>query len=75
MSIGLKLTQIGDEVVVVVPKEALEEMDLNAGDTVYLTKKLQGMESDPREQKILRQMEVAERVMRENRNLLRKLAQ
>ncbi len=75
MTTTVKLTQIGDSVGVIVPREILESWHLAEGDTVVLSKAEAGVALSPQEEKIQRQMRVAERVMRENRNLLRRLAQ
>ncbi len=75
MTAKLKITSIGNSVGVILPKEVLEKLRVGKGDTLFLTETPTGYELSPLDEKIQRQMEVAERVMRENRNLLHKLAQ
>lgn len=74
MHYALKLTQIGNSVGVILPKEALARMKLEKGDTVFLTESPEGyrlVEFDPDFDK---QMSLAEEVMKRRRNVLRELA-
>ena len=71
----LKLTGIGNSTGVILPKELLEKLRVSKGDSLTVTETPRGVELSAYDEKKLRQMEVAEKVMRENRNLLRKLAQ
>jgi len=71
----LKVTGIGDSLAIILPKELLEILQVEEGDIISVLPTSTGVELSPLDQKIQRQMEVAERVMRENRNLLHKLAQ
>ena len=57
------------------PKEILEKLRLSKGDTLHLNETSRGYELSPYDEKIAKQMEIAERIMRENRNMLNKLAQ
>ncbi len=75
MTAKLKITSIGNSAGVILPKEVLEKLRVGKGDTLFLTETPTGFEISPLDEKIHRQMEVAERVMRDNRNLLHKLAQ
>lgn len=75
MTAKLKITSIGNSAGVILPKEVLEKLRVEKGDTLFLTETPTGFELSPLDEKVQRQMEVAERVMRENRNLLHKLAQ
>jgi len=75
MTAKLKITSIGNSAGVILPKEVLEKLRVGKGDTLFLTETPTGFELSPLDEKIQRQMDVAERVMRENRNLLHKLAQ
>jgi putative addiction module antidote len=74
MHYTLKLTQIGNSVGVILPKEALARMKLEKGDTLFLTESPDGyriVEFDPDFDK---QMSLAEEVMKKRRNVLRELA-
>lgn len=75
MAAKLKITSIGNSVGVILPKEVLEKLRVGNGDMLFLTETPTGFEISPLDEKIQRQMEVAERVMRDNRDLLHKLAQ
>jgi|TARA_B110000305_G_scaffold64393_1_gene71728 putative addiction module antidote len=71
----LKHTAIGNSTGVIFPKELLEKLRVSKGDILTVTKTLRGVEISAYDQKKAHQMELAEKVMRENRNLLKKLAQ
>jgi putative addiction module antidote len=71
----LKITSIGNSAGVILPKEVLDKLRVEKGDTLFLTETPSGIELSAHDDEVERQMEIAEKVMRENRNLLRKLAQ
>ncbi|MFZ0559218.1 MAG: AbrB/MazE/SpoVT family DNA-binding domain-containing protein [Methylovirgula sp.] len=71
---ALKLRKIGNSVGVVLPAEALAQMEAGLGDTVYLTKTVGGVRLTPYDPDFEKQMKVARKVMRKRRNLLRELA-
>jgi putative addiction module antidote len=75
MTAKLKITSIGNSAGVILPKEVLEKLRVEKGDTLFLTETPNGFELSPHDDEVEHQMEIAEKVMRENRNLLRKLAQ
>ncbi len=72
--IALKLTQIGNSTGVVLPKEALEKMNVSKGDVIYLTETPDGFRITPYDSEFERQMTVAKEVMKKRRNVLRELA-
>lgn len=71
----LKITTIGNSVGVILPKEVLAQMNVDKGDELYLTRTPNGIELTNYDPKLIRQMEVARKVMRENREALKKLAE
>jgi len=72
---ALKLTQIGNSVGVILPKEVLARMKLGKGDTVYVTESASGgYHLSPYDEVFAGQMEVTRRVMKKRRNVLRELA-
>lgn len=75
MTRKLKLTAIGNSTGVILPKELLEKLRVARGDELLVLETPNGIELTPFDPELARQMEVAERVMREDRDLLRKLAQ
>ena len=72
---SVKVTTVGNSVGIVLPKELLERLRINKGDTLFVTETPQGLELTPFDAEFAEQMEVAERVMRKRRNVLRKLAE
>lgn len=71
----LKLTTVGNSVGVILPKEILERLRVRKGDSLYVVETKQGIELTPYNPEFAAQMEAAERVMREDRDALRKLAE
>jgi putative addiction module antidote len=71
----LKVTTVGNSVGVILPKELLERLRVGKGDNLYVIETKQGIELTPYDPEFARQMEAAERVMREDRDALRKLAE
>jgi putative addiction module antidote len=72
--VKLKLTTVGSSTGVVLPKEVLARLKVGKGDTVFLTDAPDGYRITPYDPDFERQMELARRVMRERRNVLRQLA-
>jgi putative addiction module antidote len=70
----LKITTVGNSAGVVLPKELLTRLRVEKGDELYVTELPDGIKLAPFDPEFARQMEVAERIMREDRDLLRKLA-
>jgi len=70
----IKLTAIGNSTGVILPKELLARLRLERGDALYATELPDGIKLTPFDPKLAGQMEVAEKVMRKRRTLLRKLA-
>lgn len=71
----LKVTTVGNSAGVVLPKELLARLDVEKGDELYVTETPDGIQLTPFDPEFARQMEAAERVMRKDRDLLRKLAE
>ncbi|MEO7853465.1 MAG: AbrB/MazE/SpoVT family DNA-binding domain-containing protein [Rubrivivax sp.] len=71
---ALKLTQIGNSVGVILPKEVLARLKLQKGDTLYLTDAANGVMLTPYSAEFEAQMTAARGVMRKRRNVLRELA-
>lgn len=71
----LKITAIGNSAGVILPTELLARLRVAKGDALYATELPDGVKLTPFDAKLAGQMEVAERVMREDRNVLRKLAE
>lgn len=71
---ALKLTQIGNSVGVILPKEVLARLKLEKGDTVFVTDAANGVLLTPYSEEFETQMAVARKVMKKRRSALRELA-
>ncbi len=71
---ALRMTKIGNSVGVVFPKGVLASLNLDAGDVIYLTESPEGLRVTPYDPDFAHQMEIAERVMKDRRAVLRELA-
>lgn len=71
----LKVTTIGNSVGVILPKEILERLRVGKGDSLFVTETRQGIELTPYDPEFAGQMAAAERVMREDRDALKKLTE
>lgn len=74
MHFTLKLTQIGNSVGVVLPKEALAALQIGKGDSVFLTESPDGYRITAYDPEFAKQMSTAEDIMKRRRNVLRELA-
>jgi len=73
--VKLKVTTVGNSTGVILPKELLEKLRIAKGDSLYVTETPRGVELTPYDEEFAAQMEIAEAVMREDRDVLRKLAE
>lgn len=71
----IKLITVGNSAGVILPKELLARLRLDKGDTLYATELPDGIKLSAFDPKLAAQMEIAEKVMRKDRNVLRKLAE
>lgn len=71
----LKLTAIGNSVGAIFPKELLARLHADKGDELYVTEIPEGIMLRQYDDKFARHMEVAERIMREDRDVLKRLAE
>lgn len=70
----IKITTVGNSAGVILPKELLARLRLQKGDTLYATELPDGIKLSAFDPRLEKEMEIAERVMRKRRSLLRKLA-
>lgn len=70
----LKLTQIGNSVGVILPKELLAKMRLEKGDEFYVTETPDGLRMTPHNPEFEEQMRIGREIMKERRAVLRELA-
>ena len=71
---ALKLTQIGNSVGVILPKEVLARLNVAKGDLIYLTDSADGVRITPHDPRFEVQMKAARAIMRKRRNVLHELA-
>lgn len=71
---ALKLTQIGNSVGVILPKEVLARLKLEKGDTLYLTDAANGVMLTPYDPTLDEQIQAGREFMREYRDTLHHLA-
>lgn len=71
---ALKLTQIGNSVGLILPKEVLARLKLEKGDTVYLTDAPGGVTLSPNDPTFEEQLELGREFMREYRDTFHALA-
>ena len=71
----LTIIKIGNSEGIILPKELLARLRLGKGDKLYATETPDGVKLTAYNETFARTMEVAEQVMREHRDVLRKLAE
>jgi len=71
---ALKLTKIGNSVGVILPREMLAKLGMTKGDTIYAVDQPDGVRLTVADPDFAAQMDVARRVMKERRAVLRELA-
>ena len=72
--VALKLKNIGNSVGVIIPKELLGKLGVGQGDTLYGIETPEGIRLSKSDPVFEEQMEVARRIMKERRAVLRELA-
>lgn len=71
----LKITTIGNSAGVILPRELLARLRVDKGDVLHAIELADGVKLTPFDPELAAQMEVAEKVMRDDRSVLRKLAE
>jgi putative addiction module antidote len=71
---ALKLTQIGNSVGLILPKELLGRLGVGKGDTLYAIETEGGIRLTTADPEFEAQMEVAREIMKRRRAVLRELA-
>jgi putative addiction module antidote len=71
---ALKLTQIGNSVGVILPKEALARLKLIKGDTVFLTESANGFNLTPYDPELEDQLKLGREFMHDYRDTFHQLA-
>ncbi|MCS6624938.1 AbrB/MazE/SpoVT family DNA-binding domain-containing protein [Roseibacterium beibuensis] len=73
--IAVKVTQVGNSLGVLLPKEAVVELGVEKGSTLYMTRAPDGsMRISPYDDRIQQQIALGEKLMDEHRDVFRALA-
>lgn len=70
----VKLTQIGNSVGVILPKEFLTQLNVEKGDALFLSRTPDGLRLSKYDEKVARQVAEGRKLMKEWRHVLRELA-
>lgn len=71
---AIKLRKIGNSVGLVLPREILAKLKVREGETIYLTDTRDGFRITPYNEEFEVQMDAAEKIMNEDRDILRELS-
>lgn len=71
---ALKVTQIGNSLGVILPKEVLARLKVEKGDVLYLSEAVNGVLISPYSAEFEQQMDAARSIMKKRRAVLRELA-
>ena len=74
MNKKLKIRKFGNSVGVILPKDVLARLRVGEGDTVYATESPDGVRLTPADSDFEEKMALAEKIMRQDRDILRVLA-
>ena len=75
MNMQLKVTKIGNSAGIVLPKELLARLRVEAGDSLFVSETPDGVRLTASNPDFAAKMALAEAIMREDRDILRVLAQ
>lgn len=75
MNMQLKITKIGNSAGIILPKELLARLRVESGDTIYASETPDGVRLTASNPDFATKMELAEAIMRDDRDILRVLAQ
>lgn len=75
MTTTVKVTTIGNSAGIILPKELLEKLRISKGDVLTVTETPDGLNLNPYDEDFATAMSLAEEIMREDRDVLCKLAQ
>jgi putative addiction module antidote len=75
MTTTVKVTSIGNSTGIILSKEILTKLRVERGDQLFVTETPDGIELSAYRPDFAEKMEVAKKIMRENRDVLRRLAE
>ncbi len=70
----LKVTKVGNSLAVILPKNAVHGLNVEKGDTLWLSEAQSGYRITPYDPKFGEQIDAAKKLMKKRRNALRELA-
>jgi len=70
----LKIVQIGNSLGVVLPRDVLDELNVEKGDKLFITRSPEGYRFTRNDPEFERRMALAREIMRRRHNVLRELA-
>mgnify|MGYP002725663551 FL=1 len=70
----LKLKAVGNSTGVILPKEVLTKLQVEKGDDLYVVETPDGITLTPYDPEFEHQMEIARKIMKKRRSVLRELA-
>jgi putative addiction module antidote len=71
---ALKIRKLGNSMGVVIPKEVLSRLNVEMGDTIFLTESPDGFHLTAYDEEFEKQMKIARKIMKEDKDILRALA-
>lgn len=71
---ALKIRKLGNSMGVVIPREVLVRLNVEMGDTIFLTESPDGFHITAYDEEFEKQMKIARKIMKEDRDILRALA-
>jgi len=72
---SVKVVAVGNSTGIILPKEIVRRLRVAKGDTLYLVETPDGIELTPYDREFADQMEAAEQVMRQDRDVLKRLSE
>ncbi|MDQ2832764.1 MAG: AbrB/MazE/SpoVT family DNA-binding domain-containing protein [Acidobacteriota bacterium] len=75
MGTTVKVTAIGNSAGIILPKEVLAKLRVEKGDSLYIVDAPDGVQLTAYRPEFAEKMEIAKKVMRDNRDVLRRLAE
>ena len=73
--VEVKVTQIGNSLGVILPKEVLSHLNVSKGDQLFLLEGTDGYQLTAYNAEVAQQIEIAEAITKRYRNTLKKLAE
>jgi len=75
MTYSAKVSKVGNSSALIIPRDLMDKLRLEQGDTVTISDTEAGLLVSPYDEAKTKQLDIAHKIMRENRNMLRKLAE